>query len=148
MPEFMFNGEAFDGWTVPFADNYDDEELAGWDPTVLGNEDDIYNLVQDAQAKGVIVAPPGAEIAYSYSRDEDGGGYIWLLDLARRRRMHDGTGVTDRLRLASSWEEQRKIVTPYETVGREAMRKILEEAVYIANALLADLARWTDEHEE
>lgn len=140
-PQFTFSAETFDSWTVPFADAYDDDELADWDPTEFGSEDDIYNLVQQAQTDGVIAAPPGALIMYSYSHDGDGGGYIWLLDL--RREPVEPYRVADRLRLGSGWEEQRKIVTPYETVGRDAMRQILQEAVYVANTLLVDLERWT-----
>lgn len=138
---FTFNEAAWAAWNVGDALGIPAEEqaetLRQWDPTTYGNESEILQLVEEAQRNGVIVAPAGMTVHYSYSDDTDGGGYLWTLDLVR------GEGAdAARVRLASNWEEQRKVVSPRETRGRAAMELILREAANTANWLLRDLDRY------
>lgn len=71
-------------------------------------------------------------VSFCYCDDTDGGSYCWLVDVA----------YPHVLRLASGFEEMRRLVTNEQT-GRAAAESILREAVDRGNGCLAALARHT-----
>jgi hypothetical protein len=120
-----------------------DTELSGageldidqtWDPQDYGQETTVYDLVR--HACGHVIIPPHHEmsVAFCYCDDSDGGRYCWLV--------HIGALGPRRLRLASAFEEMRRLV-PGEQVGRKAAESILREATEQANACLTALAQYT-----
>lgn len=126
------------GGVTEFAGEHVDES---WDPVVVGNEDTIADLVSQAQQRGVIQAPTGAQLSFEYSADADGGGYQYHVILERTLADDTKRSIT----LASAWSGMVNVVSlAGEVKGTPAVTAILEGAVAEANAVLGDFAAFAE----
>jgi hypothetical protein len=109
-----------------------------WDPTQVGAEDSVCQLVHAAQQEParVIAAPPvldgqptTMEVHVVFDAVDS---YTWLVDV-------DDTSPC--LRLANGWQEIGRLVGADET-GRPAAQAVLRQAVQVANACLDGLSRY------
>jgi hypothetical protein len=141
MEMFTLDEEAANAWlsrssTTGEADDHSSTSAAAtpaispaWDPIQPGEEDTIYLLVRSAQEAGVLSGPPGAEIDFEFSGDDDGGYHRFLLDLS----------TPTRLKLASYARDMRALGTR-DVSGHLAAVAILREAEWAGNGLLQQLS--------
>lgn len=105
-----------------------------WNPVDPGQEDEVFLLVRRAVDAGIISAPADADLDFEYVADDDGGYYCFLV------RVCGG-----RLKLASTSYEMRKL-GERDATGTAAALAILDEAVWSANSVLANLEKYAADH--
>lgn len=131
---FTFHEDKLPGvWTAFREEFWSLDEDDDWDPRDDDTDTVIFRLLDDAQGAGVIAGP--GTISFTYCGGDD-DSYCFHVSLPLT---DDKTYPV--LRLASLWEEMRRI-GKRDTRGINAARAVLEEAVLNANEALKDLDRY------